>query len=120
MQLNAARLCLDCEEVHEQRTCPVCSSESFAYISRWIPTPEPRTRVPPPETRETTDVYRQLLGTASAPDGSTPGTRRWLARGVLGLAAVGIAGWAWNRKPAAITPVAPDRSKTSETTHKAK
>ena len=112
MQLNAARLCLDCEEVHEQRTCPVCSSESFAYISRWIPTPEPRTRVQTTETRETTDVYRQLLGTAGPPDGSKSGSRRWLARGVLGLAAVGIAGWAWNRKPTgATTQAEPEPSK---------
>jgi hypothetical protein len=111
MQLHVARLCLDCEEIHEQRTCPVCGSESFAYISRWIPAPEPRTRSQPPETRETTDAYRQLLDTAGTPDGSTPGTRRWLTRGVLGLAAVGIAGWAWNRKPADTSQAAPEGSK---------
>jgi hypothetical protein len=67
--------------------------------------------VQPPETRETTDVYRQLLDTAGAPDGSTSGSRRRLTRGVLGLAAVGIAGWAWNRKPAATTHAAAERSK---------
>ena len=110
MQLHAARLCLDCEEIHEQRTCPVCGSESFAYISRWIPSPEPRARAPKPleETRETAEAYRQLLD----PDQTTPGTGRWLTRSILGLAAVGIAGWAWNRKPAATTTQAePERLK---------
>src|SRR5262245_32500541 len=29
MQLRTARLCLDCEEVHEEQQCPVCASESF-------------------------------------------------------------------------------------------
>ena len=28
MQLHVARLCLECQEVHDQQTCPACSSES--------------------------------------------------------------------------------------------
>src|SRR5262245_48105645 len=65
VQLHIARLCLDCDEVYDQATCPVCSSESFAYISRWIPAPERRARPrpPPTESRETLDTYRQLLDT---------------------------------------------------------
>ena len=111
MQLNAARLCLDCEEIHDQRTCPVCGSESFAYISRWIPTPEPRQRAQQPaaETRDTADAYRQLLDA----DRSAPPGHRWLTRSVLGLAAVGIAGWAWNRKPASTTQPARERPKNT-------
>ena len=29
MQLRTARLCLDCEEVHDEAQCPVCASETF-------------------------------------------------------------------------------------------
>jgi len=45
MQLHVARLCLDCQEVHAETRCPVCASESFAALSRWIPAPERRARV---------------------------------------------------------------------------
>src|SRR5258706_4172816 len=88
MQLHIARLCLDCEEIHDQPTCPVCTSESFAFISRWIPAPERRVRpreIAPPET---VDAYRQLLDA----NRETSATTRWVRRGVLGLAAVGMAG----------------------------
>src|SRR5207245_9275946 len=96
MQLHIARLCLDCEEIHDQQTCPICSSESFAYISRWIPAPERRrTRPRVQESGETADVYRQLLNPETKPSGA----RRWVKRGVLGLTAVGIAGWALRKKP---------------------
>jgi predicted nucleic acid-binding Zn-ribbon protein len=100
VQLHIARLCLDCDEIYDQQTCPICSSESFAYISRWIPAPERRARprAAATESRETVDTYRQLLDT----DGSRSGANRWLKRGVLGLAAVGIAGWAWRRKPSSL------------------
>src|SRR5688572_11108241 len=49
MQLRVARLCLDCEELHDSQRCPVCASEIFAYVSRWVPTPERRTQVRPPQ-----------------------------------------------------------------------
>lgn len=97
MQLHVARLCLDCQDVHDQQTCPVCSSESFAYISRWVPAPERRKHPRPLASLETADTYRQLL--AEKPE--TPDKRRWVKRGVLGLAALGIAGWAWRGKAAA-------------------
>ena len=42
MQLRKARLCLDCEELHDQWQCPVCASETFAFITRWMPAPERR------------------------------------------------------------------------------
>jgi hypothetical protein len=43
MQLNVARLCLDCEEVHSSQSCPTCASETFAYLTRWVPRIETRT-----------------------------------------------------------------------------
>jgi hypothetical protein len=61
MQLHLARLCLNCEDIHDQQTCPICSSESFAYVSRWIPAPEGRTHPRQLPSRETADTYRQLL-----------------------------------------------------------
>jgi hypothetical protein len=96
MQLRNARLCLDCEEVHEAQQCPACASESFAFITRWVPVPERRARPRPtePEDPETLDTYRELL----APEGTTT-SRRWkVVRGsAVGLAAFGIAGWLWRR-----------------------
>ena len=50
MQLNVARLCLDCEEVHDAQRCPVCASETFAYLTRWVPRIETRT-APQPAAR---------------------------------------------------------------------
>jgi hypothetical protein len=94
MQLHVARLCLDCQDVHDQQTCPVCGSESFAYISRWIPTPERRTVPRPVPTQEHADTYRQLLN----PERPPAGLPRWATRGVFGLAAVSMAGWMWLRK----------------------
>jgi hypothetical protein len=36
VQLRNARLCLDCEELHDQSICPLCASERFVYLSRWL------------------------------------------------------------------------------------
>ena len=30
--IRVARVCLDCDEVHDAQTCPICASESFAYV----------------------------------------------------------------------------------------
>ena len=49
MQLRVARLCLDCEEIHDSQQCPVCASETFAYLSKWVPAPERRAKARPPE-----------------------------------------------------------------------
>jgi hypothetical protein len=106
MQLRNARLCLDCEEVHDAAHCPACASESFAFITRWVPSPsadasqpavpaptrpEPRERPASPlepATRETLDTYRQLI------DGQTPSQWTLVKRGAVGLALFGLAGWA--------------------------
>lgn len=47
MQLNVARVCLDCEEIHDSQRCPVCASETFAFLTRWVPRIEPRTPARP-------------------------------------------------------------------------
>lgn len=47
MQLRVTRLCLDCEELHDAQQCPVCASDTFAYLSRWVPSPERRLHTRP-------------------------------------------------------------------------
>ena len=116
MQLRNARLCLDCEEVHDAAHCPVCASESFAFITRWVPNPsgdasqagvppvpaarvQPRERPPQvqpvePVSQETLDTYRQLLTGSPAPNSHW----RFVKRGALGLAIFGLAGWAWKQQ----------------------
>jgi hypothetical protein len=97
MQLRNARMCLDCEEIHDQQECPVCGSESFAYISRWISTTERRQR-PRAETTEQAETYRQLLSGGSSESQAWSAKRRWLTGGAFGLAAVSAAGWLWRRR----------------------
>jgi hypothetical protein len=103
MRLMNARLCLDCEEVHDEQHCPVCSSESFAFLTRWV-TPSdaltadsaPRTSRPPDlvDRREQVDVYRQILN-------PPPPTNRskMVAGGALGLALLGVARMIWRAAP---------------------
>ena len=129
MQLRNARLCLDCEEVHDSPHCPACASESFAFITRWVPSPsadgsqpaapavvrsERRERSDEPAeavNRETIDTYRQLL-TGQAPQNATHW--KFVKRGAVGLALFGLAGWAWkqqSQRPASVTrPDDPDTS----------
>lgn len=89
MQLRNARLCLDCEEVHDAEQCPICASEMFASITRWVPAPERRARPRANPHNERADAYRALLD--SEPRPST--ARRLLKHGALGLTAVGLIGW---------------------------
>ena len=84
MQLRVARLCLDCEELHDGRQCPVCASESFTYLTRWVPAPERRERP------------------RAAPPAAAPQPQRstkkhvMIGAGVLGLGVVAAARW-WSR-----------------------
>jgi hypothetical protein len=91
MQLRNARLCLDCEELHESPQCPICASESFAYLSRWIPVEERRAR-------------RRSVRPASSP--KSPVTR-WAQRGAVGLAAIALSGWLWQSS----RPESPDEDR---------
>jgi hypothetical protein len=95
MQLHVARLCMDCDEIHDAQKCPLCGSETFAYISRWIPAPERRQRPRNLKPPDTVNTYRQLL----SPPPSSSGLSRWLRRGAVGIAAVTAVGWAFGRRP---------------------
>jgi hypothetical protein len=92
MRLSDARLCLDCEEVHDQDRCPVCASESFAFIKRWVNTPGKHGRPieADKDRTETIATYRALL----SGNGERPMTTAQLLRGgAVGLAVLGAAGW---------------------------
>ena len=112
MKLSTARLCLDCDEIHDEYRCPACTSETFAYMTRWVPEPD-RPRRPGPTTSPEAEVYRALV---KDEDDGTPGRGgRILRHGVVGLAAVGVLGWLWrgrdgehaSQKPKADTPRPP-------------
>lgn len=96
--MRLARLCHDCEEVHADQQCPVCASETFTYITRWVPVPERRKR-PRPTTSPEAEVYRQLT-TGEQPPSTTS---RLLKRAAVGLTAVGLAGWLWKTRHQAPT-----------------
>lgn len=89
MQLRLARLCLDCEEIHEAQQCPICASEMFASISRWVPAPERRVQRRPAPPTPRAEVYGALLDGAERPSSR----KRLLKQGVVGLTAVGLIGW---------------------------
>jgi hypothetical protein len=96
MQLRNARLCLDCEDVHDEQQCPICASETFAFITRWVPAPERRgrPRTPEPSSPGELEAYRLMLEEAQPPAG--PGWKL-VKRGALGLALFGVAGWIWRK-----------------------
>ena len=106
MRLDDARLCLDCEEIHQQQECPACGSEAFAFLTRWIQStaserPKPRAasaeranpRVAP--MSEHVAAWRQLAD--GTPPESSGRAGKFVTRGLLGLAAMGLAGWAWSK-----------------------
>jgi hypothetical protein len=94
MQLRTARLCLDCDEVHDAQQCPVCASESFSYMSRWVPAPERRPS-PRPSTSPEAEIYRRLVDPPAQPQSRG---NRLLKHGMLGLTAVGVVGWLVNNR----------------------
>jgi hypothetical protein len=80
MQLRDARLCLDCEELHTETACPVCASEAFAFLTRWVPVNGKRPRVrrvqPPPPRRRSLWITGATTGLALFT------AARWFLRGV--------------------------------------
>jgi hypothetical protein len=102
MRLQSARLCLDCDEVHDAQQCPHCASETFAFITRWVPVPDRPERPEPPQKRgraletpspEALGAYREML----QPESRSGGKWRTIRRGAMGLALFGIAGWIWRQ-----------------------
>jgi hypothetical protein len=107
MRLAVARICLDCDEVHDREECPVCGSETFAFLTRWVtPTARggqdqaqrPRRGVEGAARTEQIAALRKILKPDEEPE-ERP--RRWplVARGALGLALVGLARLAWRTRP---------------------
>jgi hypothetical protein len=94
MQLRIARLCLDCDNVHETQQCPACASNTFAFMTRWVPAPE-RRRLARVATVNSADAaaYRRLL----TADALRPKALDLLKKGALGLAAVSVGRWLWRR-----------------------
>lgn len=77
MQLRSARLCLDCEELHEDPQCPACASEAFVYLTRWVPVDNKRTR-------------KRSTG---RPPATTPRVSHIVKGGAVGLAVLATARW---------------------------
>jgi hypothetical protein len=85
MQLRAARLCLDCEELHVDDTCPICASGRYVFLSTWLPVEERRRwrrGGPPSQTtgtpRTLPALWRQVrtwLGVAEPTTPPRPRTR---------------------------------------------
>jgi hypothetical protein len=103
MRLDDARLCLDCEEIHEEQECPSCGSEAFAFLTRWIQSTAPKeTLLQSPKTTHTRSAQtpEHLAAWREIADGTLERSGRGkkiVTRSLLGLAAMGIAGWAWSR-----------------------
>ena len=104
MRLDDARLCLDCEEIHDEHECPSCGSEAFAFLTRWVkpataseggrPAERPATNrgTRPAPNAEHLEAWRRIV------EGKPPAARaKAMTRGLLGLAAMGLAGWAFQR-----------------------
>lgn len=102
MRLDDARLCLDCEEIHEEQECPACGSEVFAFLTRWIQSTapaKPKGRpVMGPATAQDSQSAEQLAAWREITHGPTATQgkgKKLVGRGLLGLAAMGLASWAW-------------------------
>ena len=98
-------MCLDCEEIHEAQVCPVCASESFAFISRWIEVPERRLQPRPVSKRDPNNDGKPASKSVAAT----------VVRGAAGLAALTFAGWLWQRtKTPGSSEQTPDESDAPE------
>ena len=94
MQLRKARVCLDCEEVHDAQSCPMCASETFAYLTQWLPVEERRKRKRVPEETPS----------------QAPRFQRWiLGSGLLGLVAFSIFRWTSRSDPRSLQRAAEEQ-----------
>jgi hypothetical protein len=97
MKLRTSRLCLDCEEIHDAQQCPACASESFFYLTRWVPVTVAEEEPPPAAAPADAAVYKRLL----VADAVRPKAARLLRRGAVGLAAISLVRWLWRQSSAA-------------------
>ena len=104
MRLDDARLCLDCEEIHADQECPSCGSEAFAFLTRWVKPAAPADNDTPSEQHPSSPPARSapnaehLEAWRRIVEGTPPSNRgKAVTRGLLGLAAMGLAGWAFQR-----------------------
>ena len=117
MKLNNARLCLDCDEVHDEAHCPSCASESFAFIKRWVTTPEARARAAVEnESRTERARGRRPIARCSGANHDPSMTRRLVRGGVVGLAVLGAAGWLLQRNAGEKNKAEPDDKPDEPTT----
>jgi hypothetical protein len=96
MQLSVARLCLDCQEIHEEDRCPICTSEAFAFMTRWVKIDAPSQDVSSTYEKQEgaaskVEAYRRILN--PAPQRSA--AAGWLRRGSLVVAVGYLARWGW-------------------------
>ena len=90
MQLRIARLCLDCDDVHQTQQCPVCASETFAFMTRWVPAPDRRRAARTATVGSAEAVaYRRLL----TADALRPKTLDLLRKGAVGFAVLSFGRW---------------------------
>lgn len=112
MRLVNARLCLDCDELHDQSHCPICGSETFAFVTRWVKPAEgaageplgrptrqsagaDRSDLRDSDVRpEQIDAYKQILEPRSSDRRNS-----MMRRGAIGLALIGLARMAWKSAP---------------------
>ena len=96
MKLTSARLCLDCDEVHDEPHCPSCGSESFAFLTRWVNSggQRPAVRKAGHATEfdpDRLEAYREL----TSPGPPARGAGRRILSAAAGVATLGMAGWLW-------------------------
>ena len=94
MHLSVARLCLDCQEIHSDDRCPLCTSEAFVFITRWVKVDAQSRSVPKDEAAANAarvDNYRQILN----PSHKRSTAARWLRKGGLVVAAGVLARLGW-------------------------
>lgn len=115
MKLSTARLCLDCDDVHDEQHCPSCGSESFAFLARWVDPGGQRPSARRGQAAAAADPERlEAVRALTAPAGPAPGGIRRILGAVAGVATVGVAGWIWSRSREAArrggpqTPADPD------------
>ena len=94
MHLSVARLCLDCHEIHDQDRCPVCTSEAFGFMTRWIDVEAPSrpdAPQPKPPASPRLESYRRILNGPKPPSTAA----RWLRNGGVLVVAGYLARWGW-------------------------